>query len=81
MKTKTLLLAIIFSCSLCVMANSNEEEALPAAVVEQLNEMGHDDLSKITIVSITKNKDGSTTYTLRLNDSDGGYCIIDNIGG
>jgi len=70
MKIKTLLLVIIFSCSSYVIANNNEAEALPSSVVEQLHEMGIDDLSEVVIVSITKNKNGTTTYTLSIK-SDG----------
>ncbi len=60
-------------------ANNNEDESLPKAVIEKLNEMGIDDTSPVIVVSIIKNKDGSTTYTLRLNSSDGGLCIIENL--
>jgi len=80
MKTKTLLLALIISCSSYVIANNNEVETLPSAVVNQLNEMGIDDLSTVTIIKITENHDGTTTYTLCLNktDSGGGLCVEDN---
>jgi len=77
MKTKTLLLTITLSCSLYLIAYSNEAETLPIALAEQLNEMGITDSSTVTIIKITVNNDGTTTYTLQLKDEENGVSTFD----